>query len=119
MVHYGRSLFAGGSIRKGCVVPYIPVPVYRYGRESMPRTHRLALALVLTALVLAGCDRGGGQSSNPPSSTFPTVPSILVNSTMQNPGGIAAGYGKLTLVALDPSDGSVRWRYSADWHPYQ
>ncbi|HEV2457498.1 MAG TPA: PQQ-binding-like beta-propeller repeat protein, partial [Ktedonobacterales bacterium] len=40
-------------------------------------------------------------------------------STMQNPGGIAAGYGKLTLTALDPRDGSVRWRYQTDWHPYQ
>jgi outer membrane protein assembly factor BamB len=38
---------------------------------------------------------------------------------MQNPQGIAAGYGKLTLTALDPSDGTVRWRYQTDWHPYQ
>jgi outer membrane protein assembly factor BamB len=38
---------------------------------------------------------------------------------MQNPGGIAAGYGKLALTALNPSDGSVRWRYQTDWHPYQ
>jgi len=38
---------------------------------------------------------------------------------MQNPQGIAAGYGKLTLTALDPGDGSVRWRYQTDWHHYQ
>jgi outer membrane protein assembly factor BamB len=47
------------------------------------------------------------------------VPSVLVSSTIQNPGGIAAGYGKLTLAALDPNGGSVRWRYQTDWHPYQ
>ncbi|HEY7342495.1 MAG TPA: PQQ-binding-like beta-propeller repeat protein, partial [Ktedonobacterales bacterium] len=38
---------------------------------------------------------------------------------MQNPQGIAAGYGKMTLTALDPGNGSVRWRYQTDWHPYQ
>jgi outer membrane protein assembly factor BamB len=90
---------------------------FRYRPDSASQ-RLLALFTVLTALVLAGCDRGSGQSSNPPSSTFPTVPSVLVNSTIQNPGGIAAGYGKLTLVALDPSDGAVRWRYQSDWHPY-
>jgi outer membrane protein assembly factor BamB len=94
----------------------------------MQRRRRLALsvvlALTLTALMLAGCDLGGGQSpsiSQPtvPAPTASSVPSVLVSSTMQNPGGIAAGYGKLYLVALDPSDGSVRWRYQTDWHPYQ
>jgi outer membrane protein assembly factor BamB len=89
----------------------------------MQRTHRLALSVVLAALVLAGCALRGGQAPGVASPTVPgpspTVPSVLVSSTMQNPGGIAAGYGKLYLVALDPSDGSVRWRYQTDWHPYQ
>ena len=84
----------------------------------MQRTHRLALSVLLAALLLAGCDLGRGPAPAP-SISFPTVPSVLVSSTMQNPGGIAAGYGKLTLLALDPSDGSVRWRYQTDWHPYQ
>jgi outer membrane protein assembly factor BamB len=93
----------------------------------MPRTHRLALiAVLLPALMLAGCNLGSGPA--PSSSTgapaaghfsLPTEPSVLVSTTMQNPGGIAAGYGKLTLVALDPGTGSMRWRYQTDWHPYQ
>src|SRR5260221_10303040 len=79
-------------------------------------TRAALLAGLLTTLMLAGCDRGVGQA---PPISFPTVPSVLVSSTMQNPGGIAAGYGKLTLTVLDPSNGSVRWRYQTDWHPYQ
>jgi outer membrane protein assembly factor BamB len=98
-------------------------PIYRDWRESMQRTHRVVVFIMLTTLMLAGCDFGGGPapSSGPASKSIslPTVPSVLVSSTMQNPGGIAAGYGKLTLVALDPSDGSVHWRYQTDWHPYQ
>jgi outer membrane protein assembly factor BamB len=82
----------------------------------MQRTHRLALVVVLITLMLAGCDLGVGQS---PRSSFPTVASLLVSSTMQNPAGIAAGYGKLYLAALSPHDGAVRWRYQTDWHPYQ
>src|SRR5262245_32941782 len=84
-------------------------------------THRLALSVMLTTLLLAGCNLGGGPSPSVTRSSLPapTVPSVLVSSTMENSGGIAAGYGKLTQAALDPSDGSMRWRYQADWHPYQ
>jgi outer membrane protein assembly factor BamB len=76
--------------------------------------------------MLAGCDLDGGparsSSTGAPAAghfALPTVPTVLVSTTIQNPGGIAAGYGKLALVALDPSTGSVRWRYQTDWHPYQ
>ena len=84
--------------------------------QHTPRTHRLALYLMLTALMLTGCDLGGGQSAG---ISFPTVPSVLVSSTMENPGGIAAEYGTLYLAALNPRDGSVRWRYKTDWLPLQ
>ena len=98
-------------------------PMYPDWRESMQCRHRLAVFVMLTTLMLAGCDFGGGPAPRsglvPKGISLPTVPRVLVSSTMQNPGGIAAGYGKLTLVALDPSDGSVRWRYQTDWHPYQ
>lgn len=82
----------------------------------MQRTHYLTLYAVLATLMLAGCDLGVTQS---PSISLPTVPSVLVSSTLQNPGGIAAGYGKLYLAALNPRDGAVRWRYQTDWLPLQ
>src|SRR5262245_48338895 len=79
---------------------------------------RIATLLCLPgALMLAGCGLGAEQT--PHSTALPTEPSVLVSSTMQNPQGFAAGYGNLYLVALNPSDGSVRWRYQTDWHPYQ
>jgi outer membrane protein assembly factor BamB len=90
--------------------------------QRLPRPALYAVVILLTALMLAGCDTSGGGRAPAPdsgSTSFPTVPSLLVSSTMQNPGGIAAGYGTLTLIALDPSNGSVRWRYQTDWHPYQ
>jgi hypothetical protein len=75
----------------------------------MPRAHRPPLAAALAALLLmamlAGCERRGGQSSTivTPPSSFPTAPSVLVSSTMQNSLGIAAGYGKLYLVEAVPT----------------
>src|SRR5262249_15336372 len=75
----------------------------------------IALACLLGALASAGCDLGTRQTA----STLPSVPSVLVTSVeMPTPAEGSQEYFKLTITALDPGNGSVRWRYQTDWHPW-
>lgn len=89
------------------------------GNRKPGATHTLAALLALAMVpitALSGCslgDLGGVTTTSGPGAPLPAV---ILTSVTQSPQG-SVGYETLHIEALNPADGSARWRYQALSNP--
>jgi outer membrane protein assembly factor BamB len=84
--------------------------LWRESRANLSVTSLVAL----TIMSLASCSFGA--TSAPPKPSAP-LPAVILSSLEQSSPQSSAGYATLHLEALDPTDGSIRWRYQALTNP--